>query len=354
MAISDTRVGILGYGTGGRVFHAPLVRATPGLSVAAIVTGNSERAEQARADYPEANVVADADALFANAGELDLVVVSTPNRTHVPLALRAIERGLPVVVDKPFAPTAAEAEQVVRAAKEAGVGLTVFQNRRLDSDFLTVRKILDSGRLGDVFRFESRYDRWVPKARGNWREFGDPAEAGGLLYDLGAHIVDQALQLFGPVEEVYAEVDRRRAGVAVDDDTFVALHHVNGVRSHLWASALAATRNPRFRVLGDKATFTKYGLDVQEPQIKRGMRPGDEGWGVEPESEGGVLGVNDDVETVPTETGRYERFYAEVRDGLLGKGDFPVDPASSVEALRVIEAAHQAGAERRVVRLDPR
>jgi predicted dehydrogenase len=354
MAISDIRVGILGYGTGGRVFHAPLIRATPGLSVAAVVTGDSERAEQARVDYPEAAVVADADALFAKADELDLVVVSTPNRTHVPLALRAIECGLPVVVDKPFAPTAAEAEQVVRAAKETGVGLTVFQNRRFDSDFLTVRKILDSGRLGDVFRFESRYDRWVPKLRGNWREFGDPAEAGGLLYDLGAHIVDQALQLFGPVDEVYAEVDCRRAGVAVDDDTFVALHHVNGVRSHLWASALAATRNPRFRVLGDKATFTKYGLDVQEPQIKRGVRPGDEGWGVEPESDAGVLGVNDEVETVPTETGRYEQFYAEVRDSLLGTGEFPLDAQSSVEALRVIEAAHRAGGERRVVRLDPR
>jgi predicted dehydrogenase len=351
MAHWDLRVGILGYGTGGRVFHAPLVHATPGLSVAAIVTGNPERAEQARAEYPEADVVADSDAFFAQADGLELVVVSTPNRTHVPLALRAIQRGLPVVVDKPFAPTSAEAEQVARAAEDAGVGLTVFQNRRLDSDFLTVRKVLDSRRLGDVYRFESRYDRWVPQLRGNWRELGDPAEAGGLLYDLGAHIVDQALQLFGPVDEVYAELDRRRRGVEADDDTFVALHHVNGVRSHLWASALAATLNPRFRVLGDKSTFTKYGLDVQEPQIKAGKRPGDEGWGVEPESDAGVLGVRDDIETIPTETGRYEQFYAEVRDALLGKGDFPVDPASSVEALRVIEAAHRSGVERRVIHL---
>ncbi|MBE1580743.1 Gfo/Idh/MocA family oxidoreductase [Amycolatopsis roodepoortensis] len=349
--MADLRVGIFGYGTGGRVFHAPLVDATPGLTPAAIVTSNPDRVGQASADYPAADVLPDADALFAKAGELDLVVVSTPNRTHVPLALRAIEAGLPVVVDKPFAPTAAEAAKVVEAAKAKGVGLTVFQNRRFDSDFLTVRKVLESGRLGDVFRFESRYDRWVPKPRDNWREFGDPAEAGGLLYDLGAHIVDQALQLFGPVSEVYAEVDRRRAGVSVDDDAFVALHHTNGVRSHLWASALAGTRNPRFRLLGDKATFTKYGLDVQEPQIKDGLRPGDPGWGVEPPSDAGVLGVNDDVETVPTEVGRYEDFYARVRDALLGKGGFPVDPASAVEALRVIEAAHLAGAERRVVTL---
>ncbi|WP_344422909.1 Gfo/Idh/MocA family oxidoreductase [Amycolatopsis minnesotensis] len=350
--MTELRVGILGYGTGGRVFHAPLVAATPGLTVSAIVTSDPERASRAAADHPGATVVADADALFEL--PLDLVVVSTPNKTHVPLALRAIERGTPVVVDKPFAPTVADGERLVRAAAEAGVGLTVFQNRRLDSDFLTVRGVLDTGRLGRVFRFESRYDRWVPRPKDNWRELGDPAEAGGLLYDLGAHIVDQALTLFGPVTEVYAELDRRREGVsacASDDDTFVALHHANGVRSHLWASALAGTRNPRFRVLGDAGTFTKYGLDVQEPQIKDGMRPGDEGWGVEPAADAGVLGVGDDVETVPTETGRYEDFYARTRDALLGEGEFPVDPASALEALRVLEAARVAGTERRVVEL---
>ncbi|HWD04548.1 MAG TPA: Gfo/Idh/MocA family oxidoreductase [Amycolatopsis sp.] len=352
----DFRVGILGYGIGGRVFHAPLVSATPGLTPAAIVTNNPERSSQARAEHPGTEIVPDADALFALAADLDLIVVSTPNRAHVPLALRAIELGLPVVVDKPFAPTAAEAEQVVAAAKAKGVGLTVFQNRRWDSDFLTVRKVLDSGRLGEVFRFESRYDRWVPELKDNWREFGDPAEAGGLLYDLGAHIVDQALQLFGPVTQVYAEVDRRRAGAQVDDDVFIALHHETGVRSHLWSSALAATRNPRFRVLGNRATFTKYGLDVQEPQSKAGLRPGDAGWGVEPESDAGVLGVGNaagtaGTELVPTEVGRYQDFYAQVRDALGGEADFPVDPAGSVAALRVIEAAHRSGAEGRVVTL---
>jgi predicted dehydrogenase len=359
--MATLRVGVLGYGIGGRVFHAPLVDSTPGLEVAAIVTGNPERAAEAHAAYPSAAVLPDADALFEVAGELDLVVVSTPNRTHVPLALRAIEAGKPVVVDKPFAPTADEAERIVRAAESAGTGLTVFQNRRYDSDFLTVEKVLASGRLGRVFRFESRYDRWRPEPKAGWRE--DPAEAGGLLYDLGAHILDQAVRLFGPVAEVYAELDRRRAGSEVDDDTFVALHHVNGVRSHLWTSALAATQNPRFRVLGDRGAFTKYGLDVQEPQVLAGMRPGDEGWGVEPESDAGVLGAGvlgagllgagDDTERVPTETGCYERFYAEVRDALLGKGEFPVDPAGAVETLRVIEAARTAATERRVVTLAP-
>lgn len=346
-------MGIVGYGIGGRVFHAPLVAATAGLTPAVIVTANPERAERARAEHPEAEVVPSPDDLFAQADDLDLIVVSTPNRTHVPLAMRAIDAGKPVVVDKPFAPTAAEAEQITDAARAAEVGLTVFQNRRFDSDFLTVRTVLDSGRLGEVFRFESRYDRWVPKPRDNWRELGDPAEAGGLLYDLGAHIIDQALQLFGPATEVYAELDQRRPGVEVDDDVFVALRHENGVRSHLWASALAATRNPRFRVLGDRATFTKYGLDVQEPQILAGLRPGDPGWGVEPATDAGTLGVDQDVETVPTEVGRYQDFYAQVRDALHGTAPFPVDPADAVRTMRVIEAARLADQERRIVRLSP-
>ena len=349
----DARVGILGYGIGGRLFHAPLVAATAGLTPAVIVTANPERAAQVRAEHPGTTIVPTADDLFAQAADLDLIVVSTPNRTHVPLAMRAIEAGKPVVVDKPFAPTVIEAEKLTVAARAAGVGLTVFQNRRWDSDFLTVRRVLDSGRLGTVFRFESRYDRWVPAPKDNWRELGDPAEAGGLLYDLGAHIIDQALQLFGPVAEVYAEVDRRRPGVQVDDDVFVALRHVNGVRSHLWASALAATRNPRFRVLGDQATFTKYGLDVQEPQVKAGMKPGDPGWGIEPEADAGILGVNDDVKTVPTEVGRYQDYYAQVEKALRGEAPYPVDPADAIQTMRVIEAARLAGQEHRIVRLNP-
>jgi predicted dehydrogenase len=347
----DLRVGILGFGVGGRIFHAPLVDATPGLAVAAIVTGNPERAAQAAAEYPGAAVLPDADALFARADDLDLIVVSTPNRTHVPLALRAIEAGKPVVVDKPFAPTVAEASHVMRAAQAAGVALTVFQNRRYDSDFLTVQAVLDSGRLGKVFRFESRFDRWRPQPKDGWRESEDPAEAGGLLYDLGAHIVDQALQLFGPAHEVYAEVDRRRPGAKVDDDTFVALQHTNGVRSHLWASALAATRNPRFRVLGDQATFTKYGLDVQEDQARSGKRPSDPNWGTEPETNAGLLGADDNTTPVPTKTGCYQRFYAQLRDTLHTNTPLPVTPESALATLHILEAAHTSATTHQVVTL---
>ncbi|HUQ55261.1 Gfo/Idh/MocA family protein [Lentzea sp.] len=333
------RVGLLGHGIAGRVFHAPLIASTEGMDLVAIVTANPERQAQARAAYPEAAIVT-ADELFEM--DLDLVVVATPNRTHVEYARRAIDKGVVVVVDKPFAPTSAEAEELVAAAKAKGVLLTVFQNRRWDSDFLTVREVL--GELGDVRRFESRFERWIPEIWDNWREFGAPEEAGGLLYDLGAHLVDQALQLFGPVRTVYAELDRRRPGAQVDDDVFVALTHENGVRSHLWANAHAANHGPRFRVLGSKGAFEISGLDEQEDALAAGRRPTGSGWGHEDRT--GRLGVLGGTTEVAVEPGAYQNFYAELLAGRV-----PVDPAGAVQALRVIEAAFTSARQNRVVEL---
>ncbi|NGY59888.1 Gfo/Idh/MocA family oxidoreductase [Lentzea sp. NEAU-D13] len=334
-----TRVGLLGYGIAGRVFHAPLISSTEGMDLVAIVTANPERQAQARAAHPDAKIVT-ADELFEL--DLDLIVVGTPNRTHVEYARKAIDKGVAVVVDKPFAPSSAEGEELVAAAQAKGVPLTVFQNRRWDSDFLTVRKII--GRLGEVRRFESRYERWVPEIWDNWREFGAPEEAGGLLYDLGAHLVDQALQLFGPVSSVYAELDQRRPGAQVDDDVFVALTHKNGVRSHLWAGAHTAQHGPRFRVLGSEGAFVISGLDEQEDALDAGRRPTDANWGYETRS--GQLGVLDQTIEVPVELGAYETFYTELQAGRI-----PVDPTSAVQALRVIEAAFTSARENRVVEL---
>ncbi|SDP92704.1 Gfo/Idh/MocA family protein [Lentzea jiangxiensis] len=334
-----TRVGLLGYGIAGRVFHAPLISSTGGMDLVAIATANPERQAQVRAAHPDAAIVT-ADELFEL--DLDLVVVATPNRTHVEYARRAIEKGVAVVVDKPFAPTSAQAEELVVAAEAAGVPLTVFQNRRWDSDFLTVRDVL--GKLGEVRRFESRFERWIPEIWDNWREFGDPGEAGGLLYDLGAHLVDQALQLFGPVENVYAELDRRRPGAQVDDDVFVALTHENGVRSHLWANAHAAHHGPRFRLLGSEGAFEISGLDGQEDALAAGRRPTGADWGREDRT--GRLGVLAESTEVAVEPGAYQSFYAEVQAGRV-----PVDPRSAVDALRVIEAAFLSAHENRVVTL---
>lgn len=336
------RTGLLGYGIAGRVFHAPLIAATPGLDLAAVVTTDPDRRAQAQATYPEIALPHTAEELFAL--DLDLVVVATPNRTHVPLALSAIEAGVPVVVDKPFAPTSADARRVLQAARYRGVPVTVFQNRRWDSDFRTIRSLLADGALGDVTRFESRFERWVPDVWDNWRELGAPEEAGGLLYDLGAHLVDQAIELFGPVAAVYAELDRRRPGVEVDDDVFVALTHRNGVRSHLWASAAAPHRGPRFRVLGSTGAYVADGLDRQEDALATG-KPFDD------LSTSGRLGLLDDVEEVVGLPGAYSEFYRLLVAALRDGGPVPVDPESAVLALEVIEAAFTSARTGQVVSL---
>lgn len=293
------------------------------------------------------------DELWERADELDLVVIASPNKTHVPIATAALKAGLPVVVDKPLAGTATEARDLAALAEERGLLLSVFQNRRWDNDFLTLQKLIADGGLGDVQRFESRFERWRPLLKGGWRESGDPQEIGGLLYDLGSHLVDQALTLFGPVARVYAEADVRRPGAETDDDTFIALTHTNGVRSHLYVSATAAQLGPRFRVLGSTAGYVKYGLDPQEADLREGRRPGGTGsgaWGVEPEELWGRRGAGESpltggdlpVETVP---GDYPAYYAAIAEALRDGTPPPVTADEAAAALDVLEAARRSAHE---------
>ncbi|HEX2081707.1 MAG TPA: Gfo/Idh/MocA family oxidoreductase [Longimicrobium sp.] len=349
----DLRVGLIGYGLAGSVFHAPLIAAVPGMRLAAVVTSSPERAAQARADHPGVAVVDSAERLWERAGELDLAVVASPNRTHVPLARDALAAGLPVVIDKPMAATADEARGVVEEARRRGLLLSVFQNRRWDGDFLTLRRLLAEGALGDVHRFESRFERWRPTPKHGWREKADPAEAGGTLYDLGSHLIDQALVLFGPVRQVYAELDRRRPGVEVDDDAFVALAHASGVRSHLWMSAIAAEHGGRMRVLGSRAAYVKHGLDVQEAALRGGARPPDAAWGEEPPDRWGRLGVGEEWAPVRTERGAWPAFYAGIAAALRDGTPPPVAPVDAVAGLEIIEAARRSAREGVVVRLGP-
>ena len=237
------------------------------------------RRARAAVAHPDARLLPSADEIWTSAADIDLVVVAAPNRVHAELSHAAIAAGIAVVVDKPLARSAAEAGELVAAATRAGVLLTPFQNRRWDGDLLTVAGLIAAGTLGRVDRFESRFERWRPEVSSGWRERPDPDEAGGLLVDLGSHLVDQALYLFGPVAAVYAEIDVRRPGAQVDDDAFIALTHASGVRSHLWMSAVAAQPGPRMRLLGDRAGYVKFGLDVQEDALLTGARPGGPGWG---------------------------------------------------------------------------
>jgi predicted dehydrogenase len=340
MTSTVIRVALVGYGLGGRSFHAPMIATTPGMRLVAIVTRDAERQRQAGAEYPDARLVDTPDELFAEPDAFDLAVISTPNRTHVPLALQAIRAGRAVVVDKPIAPTSAEARQLAEEARRRKVLLTVYQNRRWDGDFHTLRRLIADGALGTVHRFESRFERWRLTPKPGWRELGDPEEAGGLLFDLGSHLIDQALCLFGPVTDVYAELDRRRPGVSVEDDVFLALTHASGTRSHLWATVVAAQHGPRFRVLGDRAAYTKYGMDVQEDALRRGERPGTPTWGIDPPEQYGVLGVGADVRRVPTERGDYREFYVTVARALREGTPPPVDVNDAIATLEIIERAH--------------
>ncbi|MFJ4078354.1 Gfo/Idh/MocA family oxidoreductase [Streptomyces iakyrus] len=355
MTGTPLRVGLVGYGLAGSVFHAPLIAATEGLALDTVVTSNPERQQQARAEFPDVRLAATPDELFARAAELDLIVVASPNKTHVPLATTALKAGLPVVVDKPVAGTAAEARELAALAEERELLLSVFQNRRWDNDFLTLRKLLNEGELGDVWRFESRFERWRPKPKGGWRESGDPTEIGGLLYDLGSHVVDQALVLFGPAASVYAETDIRRPGAETDDDTFIAITHTNGVRSHLYVSATTAQLGPRFRVLGSSAGYVKYGLDPQEAALRDGLRPGS-GWGTEDESLWGRVGSGESPVTgggrpEPTLPGDYPAYYAAVAKALLEGAPNPVTAREAAAALDVLEAARRSAREKVTVTL---
>ncbi|MFJ8647029.1 Gfo/Idh/MocA family oxidoreductase [Streptomyces sp. NPDC093546] len=340
------RVGLVGYGLAGSVFHAPLIATTEGLVLDTVVTSNPQRQEQARAAFPDVRVAEATEELWARADELDLIVIASPNKTHVPVATAALQAGLPVVVDKPVAGTAAEARGLAALADERGLLLSVFQNRRWDNDFLTLRSLVERGELGDVQRFESRFERWRPQLKGGWRESGAPEEFGGLLYDLGSHVVDQALVLFGPATRVYAESDVRRAGAEADDDTFIALTHANGVRSHLYVSATAAQLGPRFRVLGSRAGYVKYGLDPQEAALREGLLPGAD-WGREPESLWGRLGAGESPLTgggtpVPSLPGDYPAYYAAVAAALRDGTAPPVTAHEAAAALDVLEAARRS------------
>jgi scyllo-inositol 2-dehydrogenase (NADP+) len=341
LTTTPIRTAVVGFGVSGKVFHAPLIAADPAYSLDIIVTADPARAAVASRLYPQARIVPTPEAMFAHSGDLDLVILGTPPLTHFDLASTAMAHGLHVVVDKPFVTASGHGEELVSAAAEAGVQLTVFQNRRWDADFLTLKGLLAEGALGEVRSFESRFEWWRPEGFGNWRDTVSLGEGGGILHDLGAHLIDQAVQLFGPVQESYGETANHGPHPdAADTEAFVSLLHESGVRSRLWMNGMAAQVGPRFHVLGSVAGYTKWGLDHQEPALAAGMSPLDPSYGVEPQDAWGVLGIDGATTTVRPETGAYPRFYAELAAALRGEGALPVNPAESLEVLRLIEKVH--------------
>jgi len=341
------RTGIIGFGLSGRVFHAPFIATNPAFRLDLIATSSPERATQAREQHPAAQIVTTPDDLLERAGDLDLVILASPAHVHLEQGIAALEAGAHIVIDKPFVPTVVDAKNLIATAERVGKSLTVFQNRRWDGDFLTVKLLLQQGALGDVHRFESTFERWGGANRDRWQDLTTVEQGAGITYDLGSHLIDQALQLFGPATVEQAELLVVREGSVSDDDAFISLLHSSGVRSHITLSRAAAQSGPRFRVLGSKSAYTVYGLDNQEPALGLQQWPGSVGYGVTPESDWGLLGIDGSHEglvPVPTEAGAYPDFYAGVAATINDGAPPIVEPTSALEVVRIIERAHALSA----------
>jgi len=340
------RTAVVGYGHAGSVFHAPLLAANASYSLDVIATSDAARQMAASSRLPGVEVVRDGGAVLKRAANLDLVVLATPPMTHYPLARAALEAGLDVVVDKPFTVTSWQGQELIDLAQQRGRVLTVFHNRRWDGDFLTVRKLLAANALGGVTRFESRFERWSPAIGKAWKARATAADGGGALFDLGSHLIDQALQLFGPASVLHAELKARRPDERADDDVFLVLRHQSGVITHLAMNMLCAQQGPRFRVLGSVGGFTKNGVDPQEPYMAAGGSPLDVEYGVEAPEWAGLLGRDGHLDRLPTERGNYPEFYRLLAEKILDGGSqsslpLPVDPEDAVEVLKLIEAARE-------------
>jgi len=344
MTSEPIRTAIIGYGTGGRVFHGPLLGADSRYEVSAVVARDENRRGQAAAAHPNAMLLDAADQIFDLADPVDLVVVTTPPSSHHELAGAALDHGTHVVVDKPFVVHADQGRNLIERAARADLLLTVFHNRRYDGDFRTVRRLIAAGSLGEVRSIESRFEWWKPADPKAWKAHAGPEAGGGILYDLGPHLIDQVIQLFGQVVSVRGELTRYRAGDGGDDEAFVSLEHVDGVRSHLAMNSLAPIERPRFTLIGSTAGFVKYGLDVQEGQLSRGTAPTDPRFGREAAPSWGQLGGRDGLAQVSTERGGYPDFYGELATALLEGGPPPVDPADAVGVIELIERIY-AGTE---------
>jgi predicted dehydrogenase len=330
-----TRIGLAGYGFGGRIFHAPLIAAAAGAELAGVVTRSPQRRAELAADHPGVPAFDSLAALAATGA--DAVAISTPAETHIPLVLEAIGLGLAVVCDKPFALDAAQARTAVEVAEAAGTVLSVYQNRRWDSDFLTLRRLLAEGTLGEVTVFESAFERYSLDPV--------PPSGGGILRDFGAHLIDQALLLWGPVESVYGEV-------GAGDERFLAvLNHAGGMTSHLSGDWVQGSPAPRFRVRGTEGAYVvPAGMDGQEPALMAGERPGAD-WYTEAPERWGRLERGDEGEPVPSERGRWDTYYPAFAAAVRGEGPVPVDPRDAIASLTVIDAIRSSAAQKRTVEL---
>jgi predicted dehydrogenase len=337
-------VGLVGFGLAGRVFHAPIISAVPGLRLRAILERSTN---EAAALYPDARIVKSMDELLAM-DEIRLVVIATPNPSHYPLARQSLLAGRDVVVDKPFTTTYAEAAGLIDLATKRGRLLTVYQNLRCNGDFRTMRELLQSERLGRIVLYEAHFDRYRLQPRaGAWRERPEPGS--GVFFDLGVHLIDQAFVFFGLPEAIAADIRIERDGAFVDDSFDVVLHYPR-MRAMLRASMIALAPDVRYVIRGENAAFVKRGTDPQEQALKRGEVPKNEDWGREPVDKWGALYTPDEdgvsAETIPTIPGDYRLFYANVRDAMLSKAQIDVTHEQMLNVLHALELAQESNRNR--------
>ncbi len=343
--MTPLRIGLAGYGFGGRCFHAPLLASAAECEFLGVITTSAERRRQVAKRFPGRATFDSLEDLAA--GGAEAVAISTPAATHVELTQQALRLGLAVVCDKPFALDAASARQTVLLSEQLSRPLTVFQNRRWDSDFRTVVKALDDDLLGAPARFESRFERFAPDP-------GPAASGGGTLLDFGSHLVDQALVLFGPADSVYAEMSAPAETSGLDDDVFLAIKHVSGVRSHLWGSWRQNAPGPRFRVTGTAASYVVTPpMDIQEDLLVAGHSPASyAAWGVEPERRWGHVFRGGHAELLASERGAWDLFYPAFAAAVRGTGSVPVDPWDAVATAEVLDAARQSAEAGRVIAVE--
>jgi predicted dehydrogenase len=341
-------VALVGFGLAGRAFHAQVIRAVPGLRLAAVLQRSGNAAAE---QYPDVRVVRTLDDLLS-IPEIRLVVIATPNESHFALAQQCLAAGRDVLVDKPFTTTLAEAVELVQLAKQRGRLLTVYQNRRYDGDFQAIRQLVASGVLGRIVRFETNYDRFRPQLRpGAWRERSGPGT--GIFFDIGPHLIDHALLLFGLPEALTADIRIERDGAVADDAFDVAFHYARGLRADLRSSILAAATRPRFTIHGTQSAYVKLTVDPQESNLRRGFIPANAAWGAEPEENWGLLTLSENgtftQRRVPSANCDFRDFYTNLRDALLGKAELAVTPEWALDVMRLLELARQSSNERRTV-----
>ncbi|MBC3538850.1 oxidoreductase [Rufibacter sediminis] len=350
-ARTTIRVGLIGFGMAGRIFHAPFIHLVPGLELVRIRESREENIQIARSRYPQAIITSQADDIIQDPA-IDLVIVATPNSSHYALAKQALNAGKHVVVEKPFTPTSAEADELIQLAQQQQRLLTVYQNRRWDSDFKTVRKVLESGVLGEVVEYKAHFDRFRPMLKGNtWKEEAAPGT--GIVYDLGSHLIDQALVLFGRPQEISADIRIQRPLSPVPDK-FEATLFYDTLNVTLSAGLLVRELSPRYILHGNRGSFLKCGLDVQEKALNDGLLPHLEpAWGVEPESIWGHLNTEFQglhvTGRVESEPGHYRGFYENVYRAITGEGTLEVKPEQARDVIKVVETMMQSSQEKRTV-----